>query len=882
MATPQFVPRPSPPVSEGPPIEPSQQHRRNKSTDTATSSIGMNFNDNQSILTNQSWFGGGGGSILIHPSDNQTVTSNATNLFLQFDSQQQLYYCPHHRYSQGGGQRDNEPPQPIYYKYATDSCPHCEQEFKNHTAYLQQRKKDVMEQLDMYAPSGDGTSPRHASNPSNDPPQTVTMAAPPSQQQPPPAQQQSLYSSVHYGAPVPQQPPSYGPPTVVYHAPPPPQSYHHLHHSAPPPHPPPPPMQFASTQQHLTSYSSPAAPPTDDVARMRHIQDYIFLEKSKECDDMKQRLQQQTELIQQLKIENALLTEKLLQQEMRMQQELKFLKLTAASTKKAAKSAPPQRSLVLVPEPSTRNGRKNRLDQYHHHHPAASRPVPPRPPPSDPYGGDPQHHNNPVVSPLSSPVPYAPHFADDRPADTGFPLLEESYSAGEPPPPHWKLEPSHGVHGEQGSHPLPRPMMDYFDDDIQDDYHKDEDEEEDEEEEDETTNKDRAPQDPSPSAHTAPAALKNHGTSSENGVHGTHSTIPQHFEVDDQAPPVVPLEETISVATFMPPPPPIQRSNDWTEVAATDADGWSSHPPKDATAPPTPNPPVTTAANRLPTTKLAPPPPAMTTAKLPPKSSSTATQPRSPPRHLEHHGTKDISAVSEDEMDAWSYVAAVEESGKDLSGMAHSASSPPPNAATKGSVGVGVNAVAAKEPASKGVTWTDDAASLSGGQSVASSTFGEDRHHVTNQEILDPYGDRGTYSGIILRSTGMPHGSGMMVYQEDHRTYDGEWRHGRWHGHGKATFANGDSYLGEYRFDQRHGRGRYEWNDGRMYDGYVDYFRWEFVRLDLPELILTSEFLCHKMTTSSMFREDKRHGRGNFKWPDGAAYEGYVIYIYLL
>jgi hypothetical protein len=104
---------------------------------------------------------------------------------------------------------------------------------------------------------------------------------------------------------------------------------------------------------------------------------------------------------------------------------------------------------------------------------------------------------------------------------------------------------------------------------------------------------------------------------------------------------------------------------------------------------------------------------------------------------------------------------------------------------------------------------------------VASSTFGEDRQKVTNQTVLDPYGDRGTYTGIILRSTGMPHGSGHMIYQEDNRTYDGEWRHGRWHGHGRATFANGDSYVGEYRFDQRHGRGRYEWNDGRVYDGYV-------------------------------------------------------------
>ena len=173
---------------------------------------------------------------------------------------------------------------------------------------------------------------------------------------------------------------------------------------------------------------------------------------------------------------------------------------------------------------------------------------------------------------------------------------------------------------------------------------------------------------------------------------------------------------------------------------------------------------------------------------------------------------------------------------------------------TKGGIGVGVNAgyhapttgtktstvMASSVHSSshkkdvsqnKGVSWTDD--NVTGGESttgsgggggssaisVASSTYGEDRQRVQDQNVLDPYGDRGTYTGVILRSTGMPHGAGTMIYQEDHRTYVGEWRHGRWHGHGTATFANGDSYVGEYRFDQRHGRGRYEWNDGRVYDG---------------------------------------------------------------
>jgi hypothetical protein len=147
---------------------------------------------------------------------------------------------------------------------------------------------------------------------------------------------------------------------------------------------------------------------------------------------------------------------------------------------------------------------------------------------------------------------------------------------------------------------------------------------------------------------------------------------------------------------------------------------------------------------------------------------------------------------------------------------------------------------APKQQRSTGVSFADDSASM--GQSVASSTYGEDRQRVHDQVILDPYGDRGHYTGVILRSTGMPHGAGRMVYQEDRRTYDGEWRYGRWHGFGRATFANGDSYEGEYRFDQRHGRGRYAWHDGRVYDG--------------------------------MFREDKRHGHGIFTWPDGAVFEG--------
>lgn len=189
--------------------------------------------------------------------------------------------------------------------------------------------------------------------------------------------------------------------------------------------------------------------------------------------------------------------------------------------------------------------------------------------------------------------------------------------------------------------------------------------------------------------------------------------------------------------------------------------------------------------------------------------------------------SKDNPIVVEDASDTWSYVADEKKTSASFTSNHTHLPPKPPQSLLGSSNG-------------KGVSWTDDSASM--GQSVASSTFGEDRVKVTNAQILDPYGDQGLYTGVILRSTGMPHGSGRMVYAEDKRTYDGEWRHGRWHGFGRATFANGDCYAGEYRFDQRHGRGKYEWHDGRVYDG--------------------------------MFKEDKRHGRGKFLWPDGAAYEG--------
>jgi hypothetical protein len=111
--------------------------------------------------------------------------------------------------------------------------------------------------------------------------------------------------------------------------------------------------------------------------------------------------------------------------------------------------------------------------------------------------------------------------------------------------------------------------------------------------------------------------------------------------------------------------------------------------------------------------------------------------------------------------------------------------------------------------------------------------------HVRLRALEDPYGDKGQYTGMLVRRK--PHGQGTMQY-EDGRCYTGDFKYGRWHGQGRALFSNGDLYVGEYDMDQRHGKGRYEWEDGRVYDG--------------------------------TFHRDQRQGTGTYTWADKAVYAG--------
>ena len=58
--------------------------------------------------------------------------------------------------------------------------------------------------------------------------------------------------------------------------------------------------------------------------------------------------------------------------------------------------------------------------------------------------------------------------------------------------------------------------------------------------------------------------------------------------------------------------------------------------------------------------------------------------------------------------------------------------------------------------------------------------------------------------------------------------YDGQISSdGKFHGHGKIVYANGESYDGEWHAGQRHGTGTYRYSDGGVYVG-----SWESDRIN--------------------------------------------------
>ena len=76
---------------------------------------------------------------------------------------------------------------------------------------------------------------------------------------------------------------------------------------------------------------------------------------------------------------------------------------------------------------------------------------------------------------------------------------------------------------------------------------------------------------------------------------------------------------------------------------------------------------------------------------------------------------------------------------------------------------------------------------------------------------------------------GRYHGHGKLSYA-DGDAYEGQWREGEKHGHGKYSFATGDAYEGQWREGKKHGRGRFTFAKGIVEIGCYDTGAGAFVR----------------------------------------------------
>ena len=89
---------------------------------------------------------------------------------------------------------------------------------------------------------------------------------------------------------------------------------------------------------------------------------------------------------------------------------------------------------------------------------------------------------------------------------------------------------------------------------------------------------------------------------------------------------------------------------------------------------------------------------------------------------------------------------------------------------------------------------------------------------ISNYGIMK-YRDGGIYKGYW--KNGIQHGFGKVVRSD--RIVQGKWENGKINGLGKIVFLETkDTYVGEFKDDKRHGNGQYTWSNGDVYIGNWD------------------------------------------------------------
>lgn len=171
------------------------------------------------------------------------------------------------------------------------------------------------------------------------------------------------------------------------------------------------------------------------------------------------------------------------------------------------------------------------------------------------------------------------------------------------------------------------------------------------------------------------------------------------------------------------------------------------------------------------------------------------------------------------------------------------------------------NASIASTRSGKSVTF--DANSSQNG-SAHGSSHSAGTYQVAQLVVTDPYGEKGTYTGSISHSTGMPHGNGRLEYDKVGRWYEGDWKHGRWTGYGRLSNGDGDFYEGGLKNDHKHGRGVMRFADGRTFVG-------EYVNGQMIEGKMTYQ---DGSTYAGSWVDGMRHGRGRCVFADQSIYEG--------
>ena len=67
----------------------------------------------------------------------------------------------------------------------------------------------------------------------------------------------------------------------------------------------------------------------------------------------------------------------------------------------------------------------------------------------------------------------------------------------------------------------------------------------------------------------------------------------------------------------------------------------------------------------------------------------------------------------------------------------------------------------------------------------------------------------------------------IFPIRPDGENYVGEFKNGKFNGHGKLTWSDGKKYVGEWKNGKRNGQGTQTWLDGRKYVGeYKDGKTW--------------------------------------------------------